>query len=506
MSEDKNSAVANPCAEYEANAARWAHLDALLGGTTRMRAEGAKWLPRESKEAHEAYANRLSRSFLFGAYEEALSGLACKPFTEPVSYDGDLPEQLAPMEEDMDLEGRGLTEFAKDVFRDALHRGMTHILVDFPAIEGEISLADERRLGVRPYLSHISGADLIGWRLRKSTSGRVELAQIRISETFQEADGDFGEREVQRIRVFNAPAILKDGTLEPQGTWAIYEKRKDGENAEKWMLASEGVHTFPGIPLVTIYTGRTGFMQAKPPLEDLGWLNIAHWQSSSDQRNILRYARTYTPVIFTDDDKAHEKVANFGCNGIWVFKGSDGSAQMLEHSGASIEAGEKDLSTLQEQMEILGLQPMLRRSGTATATAKSIDEARGDCDMQSWVRNLNAGLLRAFSLAAQWAKIELPEDLKFNVFSDFGLTARGQEEAKIILEMRKNREITRNTFLKEMAKRKLLDGDMDVDAEILALESERDEMLITPEPDPNATQGDPAGQGGDPAADPSMAA
>jgi len=32
-------------------------------------------------------------------------------------------------------------------------------------------------------------------------------------------------------------------------------------------------------------------MQAKPPLLDLAWLNVEHWQSASDQSNILHVAR-----------------------------------------------------------------------------------------------------------------------------------------------------------------------------------------------------------------------
>ena len=98
-----------------------------FGGTLAMREAGTAWLPQEEKETHRSYMNRLERSILFGGYEEALSGLVSKPFPRQVTISGTLPEQLSGIEFDIDNEGRGLTEFARDVFRDQIHRGLTFI-------------------------------------------------------------------------------------------------------------------------------------------------------------------------------------------------------------------------------------------------------------------------------------------------------------------------------------------------------------------------------------------
>jgi len=60
----------------------------------------------------------------------------------------------------------------------------------------------------------------------------------------------------------------------------------------EWVLIDNGPMTLGKIPLVTHYTFRIGDFIARPPFEDLSWLNIEHWQSSSDQRNALRYGRS----------------------------------------------------------------------------------------------------------------------------------------------------------------------------------------------------------------------
>ena len=59
------------------------------------------------------------------------------------------------------------------------------------------------------------------------------------------------------------------------------------------MRETTALAVFPSSPSMPI--GR-GFMTAHPPLMDLAWLNLAHWQSASDQRHILHVARV--PILF----------------------------------------------------------------------------------------------------------------------------------------------------------------------------------------------------------------
>lgn len=488
MSESQ-SKVSEPCAAFRKNAEHWRHLDALLGGTLAMREAGTAWLPQEEKETHRSYMNRLERSILFGGYEEALSGLVSKPFSRQVTISGTLPEQLSGIEFDIDNEGRGLTEFARDVFRDQIHRGLTFILVDFPDPKRAITATEQRRLGIRPYFCHVMGSDLIGWASRRNIAGRLELSQIRIRESVIRHGDDFGEQEVRRIRVWNAPPVDEDGAMieGALGYWELWEEQTgESRQAADWVRVDSGEHTFPGIPIIPIYAGRTGFLQARPPLEDLGWLNIRHWQSTSDQNNILRYSRIYTPWVVGMAETEYKNMPPVGVNAMLRAENPNAKFGILEHSGASIQAGERDIKALEERMEVLGLQPMLRRSGDATATAKAIDESRGDTDMQSWVRNLEAALVRAFEFACIWAgerakPIPLGDDFAVDVFNEFGLTTQADSKVKALIESRKNGDISRETYLNELVRIKYLNPNLDVDEESRRIESEAASFMIAPE-------------------------
>ncbi|MGT3256396.1 DUF4055 domain-containing protein, partial [Yersinia enterocolitica] len=46
-----------------------------------------------------------------------------------------------------------------------------------------------------------------------------------------------------------------------------------------------------------------GFMRGTPPLIDLAMLNIKHWQSQSEQDNILHVARVPLLSVFGLEDK-----------------------------------------------------------------------------------------------------------------------------------------------------------------------------------------------------------
>src|SRR3546814_6971269 len=105
----------------------------------------------------------------------------------------------------------------------------------------------------------------------------MEFRRVLFRST--ERDGAWGERAVEQIRV-----------LEP-GRWSLW-RRADAVRDRPWRRHAGGETSFgpPGfgtLPLVTVYAERTGYLTARPPLLDLAWLNLAHWQSSSDQRHIL---------------------------------------------------------------------------------------------------------------------------------------------------------------------------------------------------------------------------
>ncbi|MBT5267393.1 MAG: DUF4055 domain-containing protein [Rhodospirillaceae bacterium] len=432
--------VATPNTAYMAMARDWELIHGLLGGTRAMRAAGERWLPREPRESLEAYRVRLGRSVLFNGLARAIQTLVGKPFVKPSTLSDDADPAVRALTRDVDLAGRNLTVFARDVLRAALTDGVTHILVDHPVARDGETLADERARGARPYLVHVPAGDLIGWRT-ENQDGRPRLSRVRIREHLVERDGEWGERAVERIRV-----------LEP-GRFSIWN-RVQGEKGESWQLAGEGASSASEIPIVTIYAHRTGFMTGKPPLMDLAWLNLAHWQSSSDQRHILHVARV--PLLFARNLRIEGGEIEIGPNRMIIGEGDGADLKFVEHSGAAIEAGRQDLLDLEDRMAVMGLDLLARRPGSSTATARAIDAAQADSALAAIVRGLEEGLTAALVQAARWMGLPGEAAGQVSVHQEFAQGQREADEVDLLLRARIAGEISRETFLAEIRRRGVL--------------------------------------------------
>lgn len=441
-----------PCLAYGRMAEKWRLIEDLLGGTQAMRDAGERWLPYETKEKPLDYKCRLGRSILYAALADTIDKTASRPFSRAITLQGaeTLPEQLLEIEEDADLSGCALTPFGRSLYVDGLAYGKAHILVDYPSVSAPMTLLQEQSSGVRPYFCRICPPDLIAWVSDKGGNGEDELTQVRIREKRVEPLGMFGEEEVEYVRV-----------LYPD-RWELWRK------GDGWSIVEEGANSLGEIPLVTIYFNRTGMLTADPTFEDLAWLNLAHWQSYSDQRNLLRVARV--PILCATGLSKQEYDQGIVVGASNLFKSTNVDAKLfyVEATGSALAEGANDLKTLEERMEVLGLQPLISRSGGVTATAKSMDEARSESNILSWVRETEAGLRKAYEYAARWIKTELPEDFKVDIYSDFGLSLQTAEDMQTLLALYGQGVITAETLLTEVKRRGVLSEMVDSETEAQA--------------------------------------
>lgn len=199
----------------------WELPDDLLGGPLRMQEKAVQWVPVKEKEDPADWLRRVKAAVLFNGYRKALEDTVSKPFERPVSVqtEVDLGEFLEPIADDVDREGTNLTAFAEEVFREAVHRGLTHVLVDFPSLRPGATLDEARALRARPTFVHVQPPRLLGWRFVRAPGGERVLDMIRVYETEEVPDGPFGERTVERVRVYS------------RTSWEVHERIVGGSSA-----------------------------------------------------------------------------------------------------------------------------------------------------------------------------------------------------------------------------------------------------------------------------------
>ncbi len=460
---DEVSPVAVPGTGYAEMAEAWELILDLLGGTRAMREAAQKWLPQEAQEADSSYISRLHRSILYNALKDTISKLRNRPFKVPVIVT-DLPDGLAYLEEDVDGMGTTLSDFAKGIIESLIKFGIAHIYVDHSDMRAtdedveNITIQAEKDAGARVFLSIISPVDLIGWQT-KVLNDVTDLTQIRVQETKIEANGDYDDIAVNYINVFN-----KD-------SWEIHQQ--DDKKPEEYVLVDGGESTLGKIPLITIYADKTGFMTANPPMEDLAWLNLAHWQSYSDQRNILKFSRfglLFGKGFPKEQIDAKEGIV-VGPQRMVLTSSLDADLKYVEPTGKGIEAGENDLEDIEQKMRVLGNQPMVKNVAV-TATTDRIDESRTVSQLQAWVVAAERGILHALQLASEWRKIDPPETIQVDIFHDFEATVLGGGDKDLIHNMRKEGQITNELMLREEQRRGVFSEDMDPEEEAKAAANE----------------------------------
>lgn len=450
-----------PSNAYQNMQLKWQLIDDLMAGTDVMRERAEMWLPREPNELLANYKNRLKRSFLYPILKDTIEKATSRPFSQPVTVTKDeLDGRLVPMIDDMDGEGTDVTQQARDAYEIMAAYGIVHVYVDYPNTGGQQNAAEDRLIS--PVARLIMPCDLIGWRYRTNTDGKRELTQIRFRYYENVADGEWGDTEKELLLVVNAPSA-EGGS----GTWQRFELTASG----KYNMIEQGVHTYPGIPLATAYSKKKGFMIAEPPLKDLADLNLAHWQSSSDQRNALRFARIGMIAATGISKEEYDSEMTIAPTNMFKSVNKDAKYYYVENQGGAIGAGEREIQHIEEQCEVLGAAPFVQRTANSTATGKALDRDESNSDAQAWVRIIERLYKTVFAIAAKWVKVELPDKFGVNIFDEFDSAIDGSDN-DFLLKMRTSGELSRETFLSEVKRRGTLAENVEVKEEMDRIESE----------------------------------
>lgn len=457
--------VAVPTHAYEAMSIDWSLVDTLWGGTDAIRASGRRFLPQMPDEPEAAYRARLHQSVLTNVYKDTIEKLVSKPLKQPVTLKDDVPDDIQSFRGNIDGQATDLDVFTRQVGEAALNHGVTHILVDYPQADPDTTALEERVDHIRPYAIHYDATQVIGWK-SEVRNGRRFLTQVRILEKTYEDVSEFEQELVHRVRV-----------LEP-GFYRTYQLKEIGNGQEDWVLTDSHEVVANGqvldfIPFISIYTNKRNFMIASPAMMDVAHLNITHWQSDSDQRNILHVARV--PILFGSGLGDEDSVVKLSIGATTFIKGQISSdLKYVETSGKGIDAGQKDLETLIERMSSLGLNMLVRKqpSGRATATARTLDQSEADSPLSMFARELENGLETMLDFFGVFMGKGPDAGGSVELFKDFSITQRDAEDIKELGQMRARLDISQVTYWEELKRRNLLSDDFDAETEIDLLDLE----------------------------------
>jgi hypothetical protein len=418
-------------------------ISALLGGTKAMRAAGETYMPKWPNEDAESLKTRIAVATLFPAFGRTIEVLGAKPFSKPVTLDKDVPAKLLPWLDDVDRAGRNLHSFLSEIGQEALGYGFSGILVDYPPTRDKdgkqlyVTKADEEKAAVRPYFVQIHPKNILGWLTDKDG-----MSQLRLLESVDVEDGEYATKAIEQVRVLR------------RGSWETW--RQVPNKPEEWLPHESGTNTLAKIPFVPAYGLRLGHMMARPPLLELAYANIEHWQSKSDQQNITHVARV--PILFA---KMLGPDAEITVGAGTAVKGEspDSDMKFVEHSGKAIDAGRVSLLDLEDRMRQAGAELLVIKPGNVTESQTLADNEQGACALQKVAENLEDAADQALQLMADWVGEQ--QGGHVTVFKDFGAATLAEASAELLLKTNQAGKLSDESLHEELQRRGIIKPDTD---------------------------------------------
>ena len=389
----------------------WEIMKAVTEGTEYLRENSEAFLPLEPREDYTAYMARVNRA-VFSPFTQRLvraaTGLVLR---KPITLTGD-PYWTEMFKMDVDGCKSDLDEYARRILMCSLTYGQSHILVDYPAPSGAVSLAEERAQDRRPYWIEIDPNNLYGWRLdRESNYGN--LVQVRLAEKAVLPDGDFGEKVFEQVRVIEPGkyrVFRKTDQIDEMYDLAdnSYAGEFDAQTTgEEYKEVESGEFSLGEIPLVTIYSGKTENLVSKPPLLDIAYLNLAHFQRQADLIHSLHVASQPMLVMEGYDDQTKDLAISVN----YAMATQPGNkVYYVEPASSAFDAQSAEIKELQMQMATLGISTLSQQKFVAeSADARRLDRVDTNSMLAMVSMELEQKLQKAFNLSAEYVGIEPPE-------------------------------------------------------------------------------------------------
>ena len=439
---DANAKPSTPRSEYVAALPLVSLIRDLLGGTPKMHEQCATYIPKWKAEKQENYLKRARSAKVYGGLARSLSASVGMLFAKEPEPSDNWP--AAMLEHWWNIDGKGAKGpvFAKRRAEDAIADGFGGILVDFPSVpEGVVvTAANEAALNLRPRWAAYQRLDILSWQT--AVVNNVETpVQIVLRESHTRTTGEFATETVPAYRILT----LREQNTAPKGaapviawvaSWRLVIETKAAsgevtgiEELGKGVFRDRTGAPFDVIPLAVGYGGRTDApFTAHPPLTDLAWCNLQHWQIATEKRYNERLCAYPQPVKKGDlaptglnSQDGRPIISKFELGpGVVVNLKADADFFWRELTGASLDKLRDAKQDERDEMGELGASFLSKKTrGVETAEAKRIDSVAENATLATAGQGVEDWLNQALEFHARYLGIPKAEAPTLTLNTDF---------------------------------------------------------------------------------------
>ena len=427
----------------------WEPIDVCLSGTSGLRANARRLIPQEPREEDSAYQRRIFHATLPPFLNRLASQAAGIILRKGIYLEGD--PYWDEWAQNVTGDGTTLNEYSRNQLLTALLYGHSSTVVDYVNDGSALTLAEERRRGYKPYLVPVHPRQILGWRT-SNDSASSELTQVRIRERVVLADGEYGEELVDQIRV-----------MEP-GRFELYRApATSGMSVPvSFERISGGRTSLDRIPLVTVYSTRTGNLMSVPPLLEVAQLCLAYAQRFCDYHHSI-HTGANPMLVLRGFDPDSENPIGISVNTALLMP-VDGGAEWVQPTSDAFQSQLQCLQALEDQISRLGINTLTSQNMTnAAAEARRMDRIDSDSIMATISIDLERSLTQMFELAAEYVGIEPP---KVNIPRDYENRLIDGNQITAYLQLYMQGAISQETLLRILQDGEVLPATVDIDEEM----------------------------------------
>lgn len=371
----------------------WDMVGDCVDGERKIKQQGYKYLPHPSDDAadddpqNQRYASYKARAPFINVTGRTLTGLVGIAFNKPVKIT--LEGGVAGLEADADGEGQPLAQFVRDALNQNLQRGRAGILTDHTG-NGE-QRGDSQP---RPVLQLFTATQIINWRV---TANKTSLVVLHWQEPVDDPDGFALQlcRRWMELRLIDGVACFRR-----------WEESESGiVTGALTAFTDAGGRVLNELPWSWIGAVNNDHTPDAPPLADIAYINIKHYQCEAD---LAEAAHTVGQPMVALTGLSQEWIdTNFPDGGFCVGSrrgvmlpvNSDMKFAQPEERGIMTSLAERR----ENQMAMLGAR-LVERNGAARTATQAASEAQTDNSVLSLCAgNVEQAVNRALSFAAQFA-------------------------------------------------------------------------------------------------------
>jgi len=377
---------------------KWQRLRDCFNGRDAVLAAGDKYvpnLPGADVAGNKAYRERGNYYNAVGRTVQGMNGVIYQSAPEV-----ELPSISEPLLDDITLTNITFESFSTEVGKEVFLTGRYGVLVDMPVQSVEGTLKPE--VDMRPYCVGYRAEDIINWRTERRGGDEVLTMVVLKEDVEMPKEGDI----YACVRVCQYRAVLLRDNICVQ----ILYREKAGEAGVYEQYGAEVILKRRGdslnfVPFIFMGAIKPTPELEHPPLIDMADVNLGHWRNSVDHEYGLHLVALPTPWVSGVKGQSTGPM-KIGPSVVWELE-AQGSAGMLEFSGAGLAAIVTAMGEKKKQMATLGAR-LLEDAPIAAETAAAVKLRHGGetASLRTVAQSLEQGFTQMLQICVWWQSTE----------------------------------------------------------------------------------------------------